>query len=114
MDALNCDLKGKKCVPCEGGTPPLTEKELEPYLPQVPDWRVEGGRALAREFKFKDFAAALVFINQLGAIAEAEGHHPDINLHDWNRVKLTLTTHAVGGLSENDFILAFKINALKK
>ena len=113
MENLKCDLKGKKCVPCEGGIPPLTQEQIQPYLSQVPNWRVENGKVMFRDFKFKDFSQALAFINKVGTIAEAEGHHPDINLHDWNQVKFTLSTHAIGGLSENDFILAYNIDSLR-
>jgi 4a-hydroxytetrahydrobiopterin dehydratase len=107
-------LTNQKCVPCEGGVDPLTRSEFEQYLEQVSDWTVLNDRALEREFTFADFKKALAFINNAGDIAESEGHHPDIYLHGWNKVRLTLTTHAIGGLSINDFVLAAKIdNSLK-
>ena len=106
-------LTTKKCAPCEGGIPPLDREHFTPYLSQVPEWRVtEGEKAILRNLKFKDFAAAMAFVNAVAALAEEEGHHPDITLHGWNKVTLTLSTHAIGGLSINDFILAAKIDAL--
>lgn len=105
------DLTHKKCVPCEGGTPPLQPAEIETYLPQiVPAWQVINNRQIKREFIFKDFAQAIKFVNQVAQLAETEGHHPDIHLIDYKKVIIELTTHAVGGLSENDFIMAAKIN----
>jgi len=107
------DLTKKKCVPCEGGTQPLTSKdrELMIYHKQVPDWEiVENEMKLEKKFKFKDFKEALAFVNKVGEIAERENHHPNIYLYSWNKVKITLTTHAIGGLSVNDFIIAHRIN----
>ncbi len=104
------DLAQKKCVPCEGGVPPLAEATARSYLARLPGWSLVNGRRIQKDFPCKDFARALAFVNRVGAIAEAEGHHPDILLHSWNRVRLEITTHAIGGLSENDFILAAKID----
>ena len=101
---------GKHCVPCEGGIPPFTQKEAEELLPLVPKWK-RASNKLVCELKWKDFKEALAFVNKVGNLAEKEGHHPDIVIH-WNRVTLTLWTHAIEGLSENDFIMAQKINAL--
>lgn len=107
-------LTDVKCEPCEGGVDPLTRKDFEPYLEQVPEWSViEDDTKIEREFEFKDFQAALDFINNAGEIAEDEGHHPDILLHGWNKVTFTLYTHAIGGLSVNDFVVAAKIDRLK-
>lgn len=106
------NLVAKKCTPCEGGTPPLTPEEIQKYLPQVPDWEVlsaTGGKKLRQEFKFKDFKEAMAFVNKVADLAESEGHHPDILIHSWNKVRIETTTHSVGGLSENDFIMAAKI-----
>jgi 4a-hydroxytetrahydrobiopterin dehydratase len=105
------DLKRKKCVPCEGGTKPMGKKEATKYLKYATGWKL-GKKEISREIKFKDFKSAISFINKLAQIAETEGHHPDIYLHDWNNVKLTLSTHAIKGLSINDFILAAKANAI--
>lgn len=106
------ELTHKKCVPCEGGVAPMTEAEIAEYLPAVEGWEREG-KGITREFRFKDFAEALAFVNRVGELAEAEGHHPDISLHDWNRVKLSLYTHAIGGLHLNDFVMAAKIHTLE-
>ena len=109
---LTSDIKQKKCVPCEGGVKPLTPDEYEAFLRQeLTDWQAVEEKMIEKEYKFKNFKEAIAFINKVGEIAEEEGHHPDISLHDWNKVKLSLTTHAIGGLSENDFILASKIDA---
>lgn len=108
------DLLNKKCVPCEGGTKPLTGERIAEYLQVLTGWQVKEEKYLIKEYQCKDFTEALAFVNAIGEIAEAEGHHPDINLHSWNKVALTLSTHAIGGLSINDFILAAKIDAMKK
>lgn len=105
------DLKQKHCAPCEGGMPPLTKDEIAHYAPQVPDWKIApDDKKITKEFKFKDFVAAMAFVNKVAAIAESEGHHPDISIF-YNLVRFELTTHAMHGLSENDFILATKIDA---
>jgi len=107
------DLKQKHCVPCEGGMPPLTHEQIAHYAPQTPDWKIVDDRKITKEFKFKDFMAAISFINEVAEVAESEGHHPDIYIF-YNLVRFELTTHAMKGLSENDFILAAKIDALAK
>jgi 4a-hydroxytetrahydrobiopterin dehydratase len=111
---MTTDLATKRCVPCERGTAPMSRSEAERMLSQIRDWSlVDGdGLKLARELKFNNFAQAMSFINSIAEVAEAEGHHPDICV-SWNRVKLDLLTHSIGGLSENDFIMAAKINELK-
>ena len=109
---MNLHLSNKKCVACEGGVPPMTDTEVERYLAETPHWHADGNKALSRSFMFKNFKEALAFVNQVGAVAEAEGHHPDLNLFDYKNVLVTLSTHAIGGLSENDFIMAAKIDAL--
>lgn len=106
------NLLNKKCVPCEGGTVPFTADEVEKYLSQVPGWEVLENKKIRREFKLKDFKEAMIFVNKIADLAEIEGHHPDIYLHDWNKVRVETFTHAIGGLSENDFILTAKINKL--
>jgi 4a-hydroxytetrahydrobiopterin dehydratase len=106
------DLKDKKCVPCEGGTPPIEGEALTDYVCQIkPTWQVIDQKKLSREFKFKNFVEAMAFVNKVAAIAEAEQHHPDVQIH-YNKVTIELWTHAIGGLSENDFILASKLDAL--
>lgn len=108
---LSSDLKNKKCVPCEGGVRPLTPDEYGAYLRnELTGWVDVDQKQIEKEYKLKSFKEALEFVNKVGVIAESEGHHPDINIHGWNKVKLTLSTHAIGGLSENDFILASKID----
>jgi 4a-hydroxytetrahydrobiopterin dehydratase len=103
------ELASKKCVPCEAGVPPMTKSEAEAYLANVPGWTLsEDGKKISREFTFKDFREAMRFVNAVADLAESEGHHPDISIV-WNRVRLELSTHAIKGLSENDFILAAKI-----
>ena len=104
------DLTKKKCVPCEGGVEPMSEKEAKKYLEKVPNWNLVGNK-ISRKLKFKDFKEAIKFVNKVAGIAEKEQHHPDINI-SYNKVELGLTTHAINGLSENDFIVAAKINKL--
>jgi len=104
-------LTEKKCVPCEGGVPPLNNPEIKELLKQTLRWSVKEGK-LFREIKFKDFKQAIKFINEMADLAEQEDHHPDFTLHSWNKVSVTLYTHAINGLSENDFILAAKINKI--
>lgn len=106
------DLAAKKCVACEGGVAPLNRTEAEVLLKQVNGWALsEDAKTIAKRFAFKDFAQALAFVDKVGAIAEEEGHHPDIEL-SWGKAAVSLTTHAIGGLSENDFILAAKIDRI--
>lgn len=105
-------LASEACVPCRGGVPPLTAVEREPLLAELdPDWRVVDGHHLTREFKFSDFAAALAFTNRVGALAEQEGHHPDIYLA-WGKVRLEIWTHKIDGLTRSDFVLAAKADRL--
>ena len=106
------ELTKKKCVPCEGGVPPLHGEELDQYLSQLKgDWAVVEGKKIQHEFKFKDFKEAMNFVNKVADLAESEEHHPDIQIH-WNKVLIELWTHSIGGLSENDFIVANKIEQL--
>lgn len=110
---MKIHLTDKKCVACEGGIPPLTEAEIAVFKPEVPAWEVSPDqKAISRQFTFKDFKEALAFVNKVGALAEEEGHHPDIKLFEYKHVLISLWTHAIGGLSENDFILAAKIDTL--
>ena len=105
-------LTQKKCVPCETGTPKLKDREIQEYLKQIKAWSLKT-KHLYKKFKFKNFAEAMKFVNSMAQIAEAEGHHPDFAVH-YNKVEVELWTHAVNGLSENDFILAAKIDNIKK
>jgi 4a-hydroxytetrahydrobiopterin dehydratase len=102
----------RRCRPCEGGMPPLEQKFIDEYLESIPLWRQEGIE-IKRDFTFPDFKTALSFVDEIGELAEQEGHHPDITL-SWGKVGVSLSTHAIEGLSENDFILAAKIDAMKK
>jgi len=128
-------LSDKKCVACEGGVPPLTKAEAEKYLSQISkNWHLEdspphqmgnakavngnkiphsgvGARSIWAEFKFKNFKENMAFVNKIADIAEAEGHHPDLKIN-YNKLRVDLSTHAISGLSENDFILAAKIDKL--
>ena len=104
-------LADKKCVPCRGGVPPLHGKDLEQLHGAVPKWTVSKEHDLHREFKFPDFKQALDFVNQVGALAEEQGHHPDIALA-WGTAGFTLWTHKIDGLTESDFIMAAKIDRL--
>ena len=109
-------LKEMECIPCRGDTPQATPQEIESYKPQVPEWEIierEGVKRLERSFKFRNFEQALAFTNQVGEIAEAEGHHPVLET-TWGRVKVSWWTHAIGGLHRNDFIMAAKTDELYK
>lgn len=106
------ELTKKKCIPCRGGIPPLKGKDLQDIYEKLGNgWQVIGGHHLEKEFSFKNFREALVFTNKVGELAEAEGHHPDILLA-WGKVKITLWTHKIDGLTESDFILAAKADIL--
>ena len=107
-----CPLAQRKCVPCQGGTPPLKGEALRQLASQInPAWEVIDEHHVTRTFKFRDFADALAFVNKVGALAEAEGHHPDIYLA-WGKVRVELFTHKIGGLSESDMVMAAKIDRL--
>ena len=105
-------LYQKVCVACEGGTPPLDLDKINLFLKETPTWTVVDGVKITKNFAFKNFAEALAFTNQVGQIAETENHHPDIFIHSWNKADITLSAHALKGLSENDFIVASKIDRL--
>ena len=108
-------LREKHCVPCEGGVPPLDTAATQLFLAEVPGWalRAEPGQPakLVKRYEFGDFLAAMAFVDKMGALAEQEGHHPDFCVH-YSRVDVTLWTHAARGLTENDFILASKLDGL--
>ncbi|MBI4214597.1 4a-hydroxytetrahydrobiopterin dehydratase [archaeon] len=107
------ELLKMNCVPCEKGTPPLNSERVEALLYQVAGWKLNSQGWLVREYKFKDFAKAIEFVNKVAELAEKEEHHPNIYVYSWNRLRLELYTHSIGGLSENDFVLAAKVNGLK-
>ena len=108
-------LLEKKCVPCEGGVIPFDISEIHKYQKMVDDWNIIKDKKdiyfLEKEFKFKNFLESQKFINEVGKIAENEGHHPEITF-GWGYAKVNITTHAIEGLSENDFILAAKIDEI--
>lgn len=106
-----CDLTAKKCKPCEGGMKPFGLREVQELIKELPGWEVAEDRELRKRFSFPSFRAAQEWLNRVADLAEEEGHHPDLT---WNyrKILIALTTHAIGGLSENDFILAAKIDRL--
>ncbi len=105
-------LSEQKCVACEGGMPPLREPEIMILLKQINNWRNINNKKIAKDFVLTNFTEALNFVNRVGQIAETENHHPDICIYDYKKVTVTTSTHAIGGLSNNDFILAAKIDEL--
>src|SRR6266576_1966172 len=107
------DLLSRHCQACESGVGALTKEQLPDYLAAVPHWKLtDDGRRLRREWRVKDFATALDFFRRVGDLAEREDHHPDLHLTGYRNVAIELSTHAIDGLSENDFILAAKIDAV--
>jgi len=125
MSTNSNPLTARRCVPCEGGTPPLADPATKELLAQLTGWSLrksssgDGAGAgaksshpeLTKRYTFDDFLAAMAFVDRMAALAEEEGHHPDFSVH-YNQVDVTLWTHAVNGLSENDFILASKLDAI--
>ncbi len=107
------DLADKTCVPCQGGIPPLTEAEYAPLLAELDGWTAVDGHHLHKAFDFPDFVTALAFTNAVGAVAEEAWHHPDLHLA-WGRVGVTVFTHKIDGLAEADFVLAAKIDRLRR
>jgi len=108
------DLKNKACVPCEAGAPTVTPGELLEYSKEIPLWEVYGNNTkIRREFEFANFAEAIKFIDRVAGVAESEGHHPNIYLFDYKKVKLELWTHKIGGLHRNDFVMAAKFDNIE-
>lgn len=106
------ELKGRRCKPCEGGADPMGREQAEDLLGQVPGWSLgEDGKSISRRFEFKGFYRTMAFVNALAWVANSEDHHPDFSA-GYNYCEVTFTTHAVKGLSENDFICAARLNAL--
>ena len=105
------DLASKECIPCRGGVPALTSEGIEPLLQHIQGWQVIKDHHLHGDFGFPDFQTALDFVNQVGHLAEEQGHHPDIYLA-WGKVKITIWTHKINGLTESDFVFAAKTDAL--
>ena len=107
------DLALRTCVPCKGGVPPLKGEELRKISQQLPQWKVIDEHHIARTFDFSDFKSALDFVMNIGEVAEEQGHHPDIYLA-WGKVRVTLWTHKIDGLTESDFVMAAKIEELPR
>jgi 4a-hydroxytetrahydrobiopterin dehydratase len=107
------ELVQKKCAPCEGGVPAVTGREAEAQLQKLSGWGlVHDGQRIRKEWVVKNFLAGLDFFQRVAQLAEDEGHHPDLHLEGYRNVAIEIWTHAIGGLSENDFILAAKIDRL--
>jgi 4a-hydroxytetrahydrobiopterin dehydratase len=105
-------LVSKTCTPCRGGIPPLTREQAQIFDAQTPDWQLpEGAHRIERSFRFRNFREALTFVHQIGELAEAEGHHPDISF-GWGNATVSLQTKKIKGLHENDFIMATKIDRI--
>jgi 4a-hydroxytetrahydrobiopterin dehydratase len=102
-------LADRRCVPCQGGTPPLTRAQFAPLLAQLDGWEIEDDRMLVKLFRFKNFVEAVEFVNAIMPVAEAENHHPDLRV-SWGKVRVELWTHKINGLSEADFVMAAKID----
>ncbi len=107
------NLANKSCVPCHGGVPRITGAEIDPFMQELSNWEVVAEHHLRREYEFTNFRDALRFVNRVGEVAEREGHHPDIAF-GWGYARIEIWTHAIGGLSESDFILAAKIDTLDR
>ncbi|HWC16872.1 MAG TPA: 4a-hydroxytetrahydrobiopterin dehydratase [Terriglobales bacterium] len=107
------ELAKRTCVPCKAGVPPLTGKELSHLAGQVRGWKVIQEHHIEKSYSFSDFVSALEFVKAIGAVAEEQGHHPDILLR-WGNVKVTIWTHKIDGLTESDFILAAKIDEIPR
>ena len=106
------ELSDKRCVPCRGGVPAMGAEEAGRLISQVSGWALEGEtKGIRREFRFRNFAEAMGFARQVGEIAEAEGHHPDLSV-GWGYCTVRFRTHSIRGLHENDFIMAAKVNRL--
>ena len=106
------DLSKKKCIPCEGGIPPLDSARIAEYQKHIQsEWRLTSDSKIAREYSFRDYRNTIGFVNRVADLAEEEGHHPVMHVY-YSKVVIELWTHAIGGLSENDFILAAKIEKL--
>ena len=113
MVASAAELTKKKCQPCEGGVDPVSPQEAKAQIEKLPGWSLSpDSKKIRKEWTVKDFATAIKFFNDVASVAESEDHHPDLHLTGYRKVAIELSTHAIGGLSENDFILAAKIDQL--
>ncbi len=107
---MSSDLAARTCTPCRGGTPPLGPEEFQPLLRQLHGWQVQDGKKIAKSYRFKNFIEAVAFVDAI--VPVAEGHHPDL-LVKWGEVRVYLWTHAASGLTENDFVMAAKIDQMQ-
>ncbi|MDE2040880.1 MAG: 4a-hydroxytetrahydrobiopterin dehydratase [Patescibacteria group bacterium] len=106
------NLSSQKCVPCEVGGEPMKAEEIELYTKDVPTWKISSDqKSISKKFTFRDFKEALAFVNKVGAVAEEQGHHPDITF-TYGEATIVFTTHALKGLSPNDFIMAAKVDKI--
>jgi 4a-hydroxytetrahydrobiopterin dehydratase len=105
------NLASRDCVPCHGGVPPLGKREIKNLIKELNGWEVVEGHHLRKSFEFKNFSESLSFVNRIGRLAEEQGHHPDI-FFGWGHAEVSIWTHKIDGLTESDFILAAKIDAL--
>ena len=105
------ELAERQCIPCRGGVPPMKGDEIEKFLGQLEGWQVVNEHHLLKIFRFKDFRESLEFVDHVGALAEEQGHHPDI-CFGWGKAEITIWTHKIDGLTESDFVLAAKIDKL--
>lgn len=110
MEEKVCELAARQCQPCQGGMPPLPPAEVEAYLAKVPGWQHEQG-VIRKRFDFKNYSQTIFFVNAVAWIAQNQGHHPDLEV-SYRSCRVSYTTHAIGGLSENDFICAARVDAL--
>jgi 4a-hydroxytetrahydrobiopterin dehydratase len=111
-DAHAQSLADRSCVPCRGGTPPLTAGEIAPLVARLDGWTVKDNAKIAKSYKFRNFVDAVAFVNAITPVAEAEGHHPDLFVK-WGEVRVNLSTHKINGLTESDFIMAAKIDRVR-
>lgn len=106
-------LRGKKCLPCEGGVPPIDAGDAKTYIAATPAWTLsDDARSISRKVQCKNFVEAIELVNRVAEVAESEQHHPDLHLTGYRKLRIDLTTHAIDGLSENDFIVAAKIDEI--
>jgi 4a-hydroxytetrahydrobiopterin dehydratase len=107
------DLTNQTCTACQGKEDKLSEKELQELLDEVPEWELSDDGWLVRDYEFSNFKECMGFVNQVALVAEAEFHHPNLNIHDWNQLRVEIYTHEIDGLTNSDFVLAAKISDLE-
>jgi len=113
MSQTSTDLTHRRCVPCEGGVHKYSLKQAREQIELLPGWELSAdGRSIAKNWTVRDFAAGIDFLNRVARLAVEEGHHPDLHLSNYREMRISLSTHAIEGLSDNDFILAAKIDQL--